>query len=82
MDSLGDFRFTNPEDKKWFENAVGKVCETHIGEELLSDLPQEPFFVDFMRDAPEPTGEEGEDVDFEAPKIYEQVNSIIQQECF
>ena len=49
------------------------VCKTHIGEDLISELPEEPFFVDFMRDAPEPTGEEGEDADLEAPKIYEHV---------
>ena len=27
------------------------------------------------RDAPEPTGEEGEDVDLDMPRIYEPVNS-------
>ena len=41
---------------------------------MLSQLPEEPFFVDFMRDAPEPTGDEGEDADLEAPKIYEEVS--------
>ena len=35
----------------------------------------EPYFVDFLRDAPEPTGEEGEDADLEAPKIYEPIAS-------
>lgn len=34
-----------------------------------------PVFVDFMRDAPEPTGEEGEDADMELPKVYEPVTS-------
>lgn len=29
--------------------------------------------MDFLRDAPEPTGEEDEDATFEAPKIYELV---------
>jgi len=28
----------------------------------------------WFRDAPEPTGEEGEDADLDAPKIYEMVN--------
>ena len=68
-----NFRFTNPEDKKWFETAVTNVCKNHIGEDLLSQLPEEPFFVDFLREAPEPTGEEGEDADLDAPKIYEEV---------
>ena len=31
----------------------------------------EPFYVDFLREAPEPTGEEPDDFDFSAPKIYE-----------
>ena len=28
-----------------------------LGEELLTQMPKEPFFVDFLRDAPELTGE-------------------------
>ena len=34
----------------------------------------EPYFVDFLREAPEPTGDEPEDADFEAPKVYEMVS--------
>ena len=30
----------------------------------------------FHRDAPEPTGDEGEDADFEAPKVYEPVSHL------
>lgn len=37
-------------------------------------VPIEPYFVDFLRDAPEPTGDEPEDADLDAPKIYEQVS--------
>lgn len=51
------------------------VCRQHIGEEYVSQVPEEPFFVDFLRDAPEPTGEETDDANLEAPKIYEQVNT-------
>ena len=40
----------------------------------VAELPQEHYFVDFLREAPEPTGEEPEDADLEAPKIYEQVS--------
>lgn len=50
------------------------MCKTQVGEEFLSDLPEEPFFVDFLREAPEPTGEETDDASLEAPKIYEEVN--------
>lgn len=38
-------------------------------------MQPEPYFVDFLRDAPEATGEEGEDADLEAPKIYEPIPS-------
>lgn len=66
-------RFTNAEDKKWFENAIISVCRSQLGDDNLTQLPDEPFFVDFLRDAPEPTGEETDDAALEAPKIYEQV---------
>lgn len=38
-------------------------------------MQAEPYFVDFLRDAPEPTGEEGEELDLEAPKVYEPIAS-------
>lgn len=50
-----------------------KVLTEHLDVEAS---PQEPYFVDFLRDAPEPTGEEPDDADLEAPKIYEQVPSL------
>ena len=34
----------------------------------------EPYFVDFLREAPEPTGEEPDDAELEAPKVYEMVS--------
>jgi dynein heavy chain len=65
-------RFTNEQDCQWFEKAMEKV----LGEEIpQAAFPKEPYFVDFMRDAPEPTGEEPDDADLEAPKIYEKVPS-------
>ena len=39
----------------------------------MTSVPKEPFFVDFLQEAPEPTGEEPEGADLDAPKIYEQV---------
>ena len=35
----------------------------------------EPYFVDFLREAPEPTGEEPDDAELEAPKVYEMVSN-------
>lgn len=44
-----------------------------MGAGLESVLQNEPYFVDFLREMPEPTGEEPEDFVFEAPKMYEEV---------
>ncbi|XP_070548103.1 dynein axonemal heavy chain 8-like [Ptychodera flava] len=69
-------RFTNAEDKEWFENAVTRIAKEDIGEDEGESIKiSEPYFVDFLRDPPEPTGEEPEDADLEAPKIYEEVPS-------
>ena len=40
-------------------------------------VPVEPYFVDFLKDAPEPTGEEPDDAELDAPKIYEQVTNLL-----
>lgn len=53
------------------------MCKTQLGDDYLAKLPEEPFFVDFLREAPEPTGEEAEDAVLEAPKIYEVVIYIL-----
>lgn len=51
--------------------------EQLLKEEMsVTDIPNEPYFVDFMRDAPEPTGEESDDAELDAPKIYEMVSRI------
>ena len=67
-------RFTNHEDRHWFDNCVVRVIKQEIGEEYMEDMIEEPYFVDFLRDAPEPTGDEPEDADFESPKVYELVS--------
>ncbi|XP_019624088.1 PREDICTED: dynein heavy chain 8, axonemal-like [Branchiostoma belcheri] len=69
-------RFTNSEDKDWFFKAIIRVVGENIGAEYLAELDPEPYFVDFLRDAPEPTGEEPEDADLDAPKIYEKIPSF------
>lgn len=66
-------RFTNAEDKAWFDRTISKVIAEDIGEETSALIPAEPYFVDFLRDPPEPTGDEADDVELEAPKIYELV---------
>ena len=49
-------RFVNQQDKDWFNKTLHKVIEEDIGAEYASYLEDEPYFVDFLRDAPEPTG--------------------------
>ncbi|CAL8304972.1 unnamed protein product [Merluccius merluccius] len=66
-------RFVCIEDKVWFEKAVSGVIQEHMDPSLVSELHADPYFVDFLREAPEPTGDEGEDACFDAPKIYELV---------
>lgn len=48
-----------------------------LEEELaITEKSKQAFFVDFLRDAPEPTGDEPEDADLDAPKVYEEVPSL------
>lgn len=69
------YRFTNIEDQKWFHDALRRTAEAELGEYFRFYNDEETYFVDFLRDCPEPTGEEGEDVVLEAPKIYEEMPS-------
>uniref|UniRef100_A0A8C8RGD8 Dynein axonemal heavy chain 8 n=1 Tax=Pelusios castaneus TaxID=367368 RepID=A0A8C8RGD8_9SAUR len=69
-------RFVNHEDVAWFDKTVSRAVEEHVDPGLAADLQAEPYFVDFLRDMPEPTGDEPEDFVFEAPKVYEMVPSF------
>ncbi|KAI8118220.1 axonemal, Dynein heavy chain 5 [Lucilia cuprina] len=68
-------RFTNFPDKEWFSSELSCLVRSELGENHVQMILPNPVFVDFMRDAPEPTGEEGEDADMELPKVYEPVTS-------
>jgi dynein heavy chain len=68
-------RFVAQEDKEWFEKTVKLVAEEECGAHAAAAMQPEPYFVDFLREAPEPTGEEGDDADFDAPKIYDPIPS-------
>ncbi|KAG5886924.1 hypothetical protein JTB14_034200 [Gonioctena quinquepunctata] len=67
-------RFTIESDKEWFNEELLSLVEENLGADLRVKTEPSPVFVDFMRDAPEPTGEEGEDADMELPKVYEPVS--------
>ncbi|NWX18802.1 DYH8 protein, partial [Aegotheles bennettii] len=69
-------RFVTPEDTAWFDKTITKAIEEYVDKGLTEVLQAEPYFVDFLRDIPEPTGDEPEDFVFEAPKIYEEIPSF------
>lgn len=53
-------RFTIEADKEWFSTEIVSLLHSELGDEYVVMAKSNPVFVDFMRDAPEPTGEEGE----------------------
>ncbi|XP_070767347.1 dynein axonemal heavy chain 5 isoform X1 [Enoplosus armatus] len=71
-------RFTMPEDVEWFDQALAKLAEEELGKEhkIIVDYGVDRYFVDFLRDAPEATGEEPEGSDFDLPKVYEAIESF------
>ncbi|XP_032818620.1 dynein axonemal heavy chain 5-like isoform X1 [Petromyzon marinus] len=71
-------RFTAQQDKDWFNGTMSKIMLDDHGTAAAASMEAEVYFVDFMRDAPEPTGEEPDDADLEAPKVYEPIPSFPQ----
>ena len=71
-------RFVNFEDNNWFLKTMGRVITEEFGEEHASYIETTKYFVDFLRDAAEATGDEPDDADFDMPKIYEPVESFDQ----
>ncbi|XP_054841808.1 dynein axonemal heavy chain 5 [Eublepharis macularius] len=71
-------RFTIPEDVEWFDLALAKLVEGAFGvdKKALVDPGVDAYFVDFLRDAPEATGEEPDDVELDMPKVYEPIESF------
>ncbi|ROT80144.1 hypothetical protein C7M84_001143 [Penaeus vannamei] len=69
-------RFTTPKDVRWFEDAMVALAKQELGPSLTKKIAQTHYFVDFLRDAPEPTGDEAEDLDMEMPKVYEPIPSF------
>ena len=49
-------RFISSADKDWFEKTIKIVIEEDLGQDVASFMDAEPYFVDFLRDAPEMTG--------------------------
>lgn len=53
---MAPFRFTTQSDKDWFEKELIHYVTRYLGEEHVEAVRGNHYFVDFMRDAPEPTG--------------------------
>jgi dynein heavy chain len=71
-------RFTELKDVAWFNKRIVENLTESLGEEAADMMPKEPYFCEYLRDAPEPTGEEEDDAELEAPKIYELTESLDQ----
>ncbi|KAL7306261.1 hypothetical protein TKK_0001695 [Trichogramma kaykai] len=69
-------RFITGSDKEWFKNMLLQTAKNFLGVEFSNCIKTESYFVNFMRDPPEPTGDEPEDFVFEAPKVYEEVTNV------
>ena len=68
-------RFTELKDVKWFQSRIeANLLEEHP--DIADQMDKEPFFVDFLRDAPEPSGDDDEEADLDAPKVYEKVPNL------
>ncbi|XP_072395911.1 dynein axonemal heavy chain 8 [Diabrotica undecimpunctata] len=68
-------RFTEAADREWFTKALKSQAEQELGDDFEYYPEDETFWVDFLREPPEATGDEPEDFCFDAPKIYEEVPS-------
>ncbi|XP_063254244.1 dynein axonemal heavy chain 5-like isoform X2 [Prinia subflava] len=70
-------RFISQSDKDWFEDMMRKIVSEEHGQNLFGhDKCTELYFVDFLRDVPETAGDEPDDAEFKAPKIYEPIPSL------
>ncbi|KAK9891390.1 hypothetical protein WA026_014631 [Henosepilachna vigintioctopunctata] len=68
-------RFTEENDKAWFIKNLKDTITIDLGEDAQFYTDEEVFWVDFLREIPDATGDEPEDFVFEAPKIYEEIPS-------
>ncbi|XP_022821404.1 dynein heavy chain 8, axonemal-like [Spodoptera litura] len=68
-------RFTTVKDKHWFVTNFWATATQELSD-YVSEFPsEETYFVNFLREPIDPTGEEDEDFSLDAPKIYEELPS-------
>ncbi|KNE55648.1 hypothetical protein AMAG_01535 [Allomyces macrogynus ATCC 38327] len=68
-------RFTNSEDIDWFNKTMFNFINKELGEDMAQAVATRSYFVDFMRDPPEPDDPEIE-INPEDFKIYERIPSF------
>ncbi|CAH8577937.1 unnamed protein product [Schistosoma turkestanicum] len=72
-------RFVSEDDHQWFNLATKRLVKEELGMEYVTMIESDPlYFVNFLRDPPEPTGDEPEDYVVEVPKVYEPIESFQQ----
>ncbi|KAL4001217.1 B-cell CLL/lymphoma 6 member B protein [Sarotherodon galilaeus] len=69
-------RFVDSGDRRAFGSIVEAVTVEDHGRALTEHAQWNSCFVDFLREAPEATGDEPEDAELEAPKVYEPIPSL------
>ncbi|XP_071370998.1 dynein axonemal heavy chain 5-like [Centroberyx affinis] len=69
-------RFTDESDRETFSRILQEITAEDHGTALTEHAQWNSYFVDFLREAPEATGEEPEDAELEAPKVYEPIESL------
>ncbi|XP_054621741.1 dynein axonemal heavy chain 5 isoform X3 [Dunckerocampus dactyliophorus] len=69
-------RFTDYSDTQAFSDLLAKITAEDHGKALTEHAQWDSSFVDFLRDAPEATGDEPEDSVLEASKVYEPISSL------
>lgn len=63
------FRFITPDDRQWFNTQLVRSVEENVSPDVgVYIFFLNPILVDFLREMPEPTGDEPEDTTFEVPK--------------
>ncbi|XP_041923315.1 LOW QUALITY PROTEIN: dynein heavy chain 5, axonemal-like [Alosa sapidissima] len=69
-------RFIHPRDTDIFDGIVARMVTEEHGADLWgAQAEADAYFVDFLRDAPESTGDEPDDAEPETPKVYEPIPS-------
>ncbi|XP_051241668.1 dynein axonemal heavy chain 5 isoform X2 [Dicentrarchus labrax] len=69
-------RFIDSSDRQTFNSIMEKITVEDHGRALTEHAQWDSCFVDFLREAPEATGDEPEDTELEAPKMYEPIPSM------